>query len=573
MRSVLLLLLAAWATASDAVATAGATAGATTVEDFALLDHQGRYHQLTALADVPVVVLYSFATGCPIARQDVATLTRLAHSTAGTARILLLDPVVSDDRAAVAKEATDLGTTLPVLLDPAQLIARDLGITRTGEALVITTRDWKIVWRGPVDDRLDYGTQKPSATRNFLDEAITAAAAGTPAPTGTPAAKGCRITYETPPVADYATRIAPLLTTHCTGCHTTGGVAPFALGGYAQVRSHSAMISEVLRTRRMPPWGADAPSGTFHGDNVLTPAETAVLATWIAAGAPRGEGPDPLTTQPPAPGEWPLGTPDLVIDCPPQTIPATGVLPYRHAQVDIHLPQDTWIRAYDLHPSERAVMHHAFAFALPPGFRPKPNDPRFNGLDDFLADYVPGLGAVSFPPDCGKPLPKGSRIAFQLHYTTNGIAVTDRPRLGLYLTTTKPAREVRVASAKNLNFTIPPGAREHPASGSVTAPVAVSLIGMSPHLHLRGARMEYVAKLPDGSIRQLLSVPHYDLNWQAMYRPITPIALPAGTVITCSGAWDNSRFNPANPDPTKTVTWGEQSWDEMFLGYLVYSVP
>ena len=546
----------------------------TTVEDFALLDQHGRYHQLTAQADVPVVVVYIYQTGCPIARQDLPTLATLAADPASNARLLLLDPAPADDRAAIIAETDGPAPALPVLLDLSQVVARSMGVTRTGEALVITTKDWRLVWRGPVDDRLGYGTQKAAATRNFLAEAIAAAAAGKPLPSDAPAAKGCLITFEQHPPADYARVIAPLLATHCTSCHAVGGAAPFALNGHAQVKKHSAMISEVLRTRRMPPWGADAPGGTFVGDNVLTPAETAVLAAWVADGAPRGDGPDPLTTLAPASrDEWPLGMPDLIVECPPQQVPATGVLPYRRFTVPVTIPRDTWLRAYDLHPSERTVMHHGFAFAVPPGVAFKPGDPRFLGLDDFLADYVPGLGPITFPADSARPLAQGTGLAFQLHYTTSGTAVTDHPRLGLYFSDHKPARQVHVASVKNLKFTIPPGVRDQPASGALTTPTAVTLIGMSPHLHLRGSRMSFQAKLPDGSVRQLLSVPHYDLNWQMMYRPLTPLALPAGTVISCAGAWDNSRFNPANPDPTKTVHWGEQSWDEMFLGYLLYSTP
>ena len=546
---------------------------ASRVDDFALLDQHGRYHRLAAQADVPVVVLYAFATGCPIVRQDTAELNRLAKKYASSARILLVDAATADDRAAVAKEAAELTTTLPILLDPAQIVSRELGFQRTGEALLVTTRNWQIVWRGPLSDRLGYGTQKAEAGRNFLSEALIAAVANQPVPTDAPAAKGCLITYEVLPPLDYATQIAPLLVTHCSSCHVAGGVAPFALAGHAQAKSHSAMIKEVLRIRRMPPWGADAPAGTFVGDNVLTAAETARLIAWVDAGAPRGEGADPLAIPHPAPLEWPLGKPDLIIDCPPQTVPATGVQPYRRLVVDVDLPQDMWVRAYDLHPSALAVMHHAFAFSVPAGVTPRPDDPRLSGLDDFLADYVPGLGPIAFPDGCGKSLPAGSRIAFQLHYTTSGTAVTDRPRLGLYLSSAKPAHEVRNFSIKQTKFTISPGVREVPAEGKVTIPSPTTLIGMSPHMHLRGSHMAFTATLPDGSTISLLSVPHYDLNWQAMYRPLVPLTLPAGTVITCRGAWDNSRFNESNPDPSKTVHWGEQSWDEMFLGYLLYIAP
>ena len=268
--------------------------------------------------------------------------------------------------------------------------------------------------------------------------------------------------------------------------------------------------------------------------------------------------------------EWALGKPDLVIECPDQYVPATGVINYINFQMPLNLGEDRWVRAVDIHPSDRKTMHHAVTFAMGPNESNK-GQKKFNPMEDYFAEYVPGAGPQVFPEGTGKPLAKGSRIAFQLHYTTYGKATVDRPKLGIYFADKRPDRELKVASAHREDFKIPPGSRDFGVAAKWTAHGPITLYGLVPHMHLRGSRMSYEAKLPDGSTQPLLSVPRYDFNWQTTYWLAKPIALPAGTTITCSGAFDNSRFNEANPDPSVMVHWGQQSFDEMFIGYVLYA--
>lgn len=601
----LLLLSAAAAAADDPVGFA--------VDDFALLDHEGRWFQLGAQGDVPVVVLYVHGVGCPIVRANVHQLQELARRPryAREVRFVMLNASPQDARADLQEEVARIGITLPILDDEAQIVAESLGVTRTGEALVIRTEDRQVLWRGPVDDRLDYGTQKPVATRHYLAEALDAVLAGREPPADTPAAKGCAITFTQPRDrhrVDYAEHVVPILRDSCIECHRPGGIGPWAMKSYDKVHGWSAMIGEVVRTRRMPPWNADPAHGEFANDMSLTPEEVRTLVHWVEQGAPRGDGPDPLAADPPRRSDgWPLGEPDLVVDLPEQQVPATGVLPYRHHSQSVTLPRDVWVRAVHLRPSNEAVLHHAFAWLendptsdvaatdldqrmqrlleaaerlgqrgdLPPDAHQRLERLQRRGdrtgLTDFFASYVPGAGPNDFPPGTGKPVPRQARFRFQFHYTTTGYATTDRPQMALYFHDRRPRREVQVTSAFNLRFVIPPGEREVPVSASRSFERDVVLYAFSPHMHYRGSRMRYVAHYPNGERETLLSVPRYDMDWQLTYHLARPKPIPAGTRIVVEGAFDNSPYNPFNPDPTQRVRFGEQSWDEMFIGYLVYA--
>lgn len=578
-------------------------AGETTVDDFALLDHQGGFHQLSRHADAAVVVLYAYATGCPIVRQHLPELQVLASEYAAKGvRVACLDASPADDRAAVMAELQVLGITLPVLMDDTQLVAEGLGITRTGEALVIRGKDRALLWRGPFDDRVGYNAQKPAATRRYLREALDAALSGGTPPADAPPAKGCALTFTQPRathVIDYAADVAPIIQANCRECHRQGGVAPWAMDSHKQVAGRGAMIREVIRTRAMPPWDADPAHGRFANDCALSVAQTRTLVHWIEQGG-KPSARDPLAASKPAPTvEWPLGRPDLIIDLPPQDIPATGTVPYRHGSVRVDLPRDTWIRAVHLRPDHQEWLHHAFVFAdgdeeLPEDLAADPRIQRLlerfkdrelppelqervargmRGLTSFLATYVPGLDPKPFPSGTGRLLRKNENLPFQLHYTTNGVAGTDRPRLGLYFAKQPPERELKITSAFNLRLNIPPGARHVPVEATRAFPEARTLYALSPHMHYRGSSMRFTAEYPDGRQEVLLSVPRYDLDWQRTYVLAEPKDLPAGTKIRCVGVFDNSAMNPDNPDPTKRVRFGPQSWDEMFIGYLVYSQP
>lgn len=541
------------------------------VADFALLDHEGAFHRLYYHSDAEAIVLFVQGNGCPIARSSLPALRALRErfGPRGVA-FLMLNANPQDDRAAIAREAREFGIDFPILVDETQLVARALGITRTAEALLIDPDGWRVRFRGPVDDRVGYETQRPDATRHYLAEALEAQLAGGAPAEASVDSPGCLIFFpDREREASYADDVAPILKRRCRLCHYPDGVAPWAMTSYAAVRGWSSMMREVVLTRRMPPWHADPEVGRFSNDLALTPEETGTLVSWIDAGAPPGDGADPLADAPAAaPPEWPLGEPDLVLEAPAQALPATGVIDYRYERLEVPLDRDVWLRAVELKPANPAVMHHGTAFIrYPPGDPRRGEGPRITrGL---FAAYVPGRTPRPFPDGTAVFLPARARLVLQLHYTTTGRPETDTPRLGLYFADGPVEHELRYAAAVNTRFRIPPGARDHEASSSYTFQRDSVLYRLSPHMHYRGRRMRFEARYPDGAAELLLSVPNYDFNWQRQYVLAEPKPIPAGTTIVCHAGFDNSAQNPANPDPTETVYWGEQSFDEMLIGYFL----
>jgi peroxiredoxin len=541
------------------------------VDDFALLDHEGRFHRLSDYAEQRAVVLFVQGNGCPMARGALPALRAVRDELAPRGVMLLgLNANPQDDRAGVAAEVRAFGIDFPVLIDDTQLVAESLGVTRTAEALVIDPAGWRIAWRGPVDDSLHYDGTRP-AREHLLRDALRALLDGKPIATPVHDARGCLISAAPRRPASYTTEIAPLLARRCGSCHREGSVAPFALSSHAVVAGFGPMIREVVRTRRMPPWQPDPEIGRFSNDAGLARDEARALVHWIEAGAPRGDGVDPLAERaPPAPPEWNLGPPDLVLAGSAQEIPAAGVVPYVYETVDVPLERDVWVRAVDLHPTNPRPMHHGIAWIEPPeGKQPAPTEgPSFTrGL---LAGYVPGRSPEPLPEGTGHFLPVGSRVRFQLHYTTTGRAERDVPRLGLYFSERPLAHELATGAAGNMDFEIPPGAPDHREVAERTLSRDVLVYRWMPHMHYRGKSMRYEAHYPDGRVESLLSVPRYRFGWQLQYVLAEPKRLPAGTRLVVNAAFDNSARNPANPDPTVAVHFGEQSSDEMLFGYFLY---
>ncbi|MDJ0787548.1 MAG: redoxin domain-containing protein [Myxococcota bacterium] len=546
------------------------------VENFALLDHRGAFHELRGYADRSAIVLFVHGNGCPIARHALPVLHELARELKerGVA-FLLLNANLQDDRDSIAAEAREWQVELPILVDESQLVAEALGVTRTAEAIVIDPRTWRVAYRGPVDDRLHYQTQRP-ARAHYLRDALEDVLAGREVAKPLRDAAGCLILFpEADPAAhaeiSYSETIAPLLEQRCRSCHRSGGVAPWAMTGYPMVRGWSPMMREMLRTKRMPPWHADPDVSHFRNDISLDVSELRTLVHWIEAGAPRGEGPDPLANSPrPPPPEWTHGEPDWILELPEQEIPPTGVVPYRYETIELETEEDLFVRGVELKPSNARVMHHGLAWIrYPKGHAaPRVQGPRFTR--GMFAAYVPGRENEPFPDGAGYFVPAGSRLRFQLHYNSTGRAETDTPRLGLYLAEAPLRHELKTGSVARFDFEIPPGAREHEEEAVAEIDRDILIYRLSPHMHLRGKRMSIEARYPDGRREMLLSVPRYDFNWQRQYVLDPPREIPAGSTLHVRAAFDNSEHNPANPDPSVPVRYGEQTFEEMLFGYFLY---
>ncbi len=547
------------------------------ISDFALLDHEGKFHQLSWYGDQKAVVVFVQGNGCPIGRNSLPTLKALRDEFAGQdVTFFGLNPQPQDNRESIAKEATEFGIDFPILLDEAQLVAENLGVDRTAETFIINPKTREVVFRGPIDDRLGYETQKPAAKNHYLKDALNNYLAGNAIAADIPESPGCLISFpakekheKTPP--SYTADVAPILINQCVDCHHDGGIGPWAMTDHKMVQGWSRMMKEVLLTRRMPPGQIDPHVGKPIKDMVkITPEELQTLVHWIDAGAPMGEGEDPLAQLTFNNPTFSMGEPDIILKVPAQSIPATGVLDYRYVPVPMNLEEDIWIKAVEYVPGDRQVLHHIITYLSSPADRTSSGSDDGNGLGDSIGGFAPGRQPDIWRDDSGALVRAGSSLLLQMHYTTSGKETVDETLIGIYLHDEPPKYVMSGSSAGQRRFLIPPHAKEHKLEGVQEVDRDAWLYGLMPHMHYRGKYMNYTAEYPDGTTELLLSVPKYDFNWQFNYQLEEPVFLPAGSKIIARGAMDNSERNPYNPDPSKPVRFGLQTMHEMFFGFTTY---
>jgi hypothetical protein len=389
--------------------------------------------------------------------------------------------------------------------------------------------------------------------------------------------------------------VLPILQERCQGCHRPGEVGPMAFGAYDQTRPWAKAIKQAVLLGKMPPWNADAPPGRFHNDPRLSQPEIDKLVAWADSGAPLGnpkDAPKPLTF---AEG-WSIDQPDQIFEVPvPFQVPATGTLEYTYAIVPTGFKEDRWITQAEVRPGNRAIVHHANVYIREPGsswlreypmgklFIPEERGERVGTggsssagasvREQVIAGYAPGRPSKQVPDGYAMLIPAGSDLVFQLHYTTNGKASTDVTRIGFVFSKQLPSKRVIRVQASNAGFAIPPGAADYPVAGSASLGVECELLNVYPHMHLRGKSMTLSAVYPTGEREEFVRVPHYDFNWQLVYSLSRPRILPKGTVLKAEATFDNSANNRTNPDPKSTVRWGDQSWNEMMVGFFDLAIP
>jgi hypothetical protein len=352
---------------------------------------------------------------------------------------------------------------------------------------------------------------------------------------------------------------------HCQECHRPGEIGPFSLLTYDDAKKRSGRIREALVEQRMPPWQADPRHGKFHNDRRMSRDEINTILAWIDAGAPKGEDKDM-----PPPREfvegWKIGKPAKVYTMKDEfKVPEKGTLDYQRFIVDPGFKEDVWIQAAECRPGNRAVVHHILVYILAPGkFTPYEKD----GTAATLSGWAPGDMPTLFPPGTAKLIKAGSKLQFEVHYTPNGTAQTDRSSVGVIFAKKPPERQVEVNILANLGLKIPPKEALVKGQMTYTFPDDALVLSFMPHMHLRGTSAKYVITYPDGKSETVLSVPDYDFNWQSVYAFKEPLKVPKGTKLTWSATWDNSADNPRNPDPSKEVRWGLQTWDEMQNGWM-----
>ena len=375
-------------------------------------------------------------------------------------------------------------------------------------------------------------------------------------------------------VPTFSKDVAPLFYKNCAGCHRPGETAPMSLLSYKEARPWAASIAEKVLDRSMPPWLADPHVGNFENARALSAEEIRTISTWARNGAPEGD-PRDLPPAPRFPEGWHIGKPDMVLSMNEDyAVPAAGTIPYQNFRVETTLEEDKWVKAAEIRPGNRAIVHHVIVYMREPGGpaaqagKPTPSD----GRDPLLVGFAPGEQPAVYPENQGKLLKKGTTLIFQLHYTPNGTAGTDRTSVGLIFAKEPPARKVVTWRALNSSFVLPPGDANHEVISSWTAPEDLHINIFMPHMHLRGKDFKYTLVYPDGRREVVLNVPRYDFNWQLVYRLAEPLAVPKGTKIECVAHFDNSANNKFNPDPAKEVKWGPQTWEEMMIGWFDYTM-
>lgn len=589
MRSALLATVSAVLAAQAHASTP--QAGPTVVGDFGLIDHRGVQHQLSRLGNNKAVVIISQANSCQESVNQLPKykLMRTQWEKKGV-HFLMLNADNKDTLDSVRRTASVYDIDFPIMKDEAQLVAEDLNITKAGEIVVVNPESRRVLYRGPLDkaprsggDDDGEGGAASKAQQQALAGVLQQAVAGEEVKETVTVENKGGCAYEFPSkqmhakaAPDYAKDIAPILKEKCTHCHVQGGIAPFAMSSYDIVRGFAPMIKEVLMTKRMPPAQVDPHVNRFQNANYISNQELQTLVHWIDSGAPRGDAKkDPMTEIKPLNDEWHLGPPDYIVEVPAYTVPATGVIDYFNHVIDLPFNEDKYVRAVQFIPGDTRVLHHLLSYMSSPDYDRTKVISEEN-VRDFLEGYAPGkTDATQFPQGTGVFVPKGFKLVMQMHYTTMGKEVVDKTRVGLYFHKTPPKNKYLTypISHGGQALQIPAGEQEYKLNGSFTFKDDIMVYALRPHMHYRGRAFKFTVIYPDQTRETLMNVPNYNFAWQPTYRLTEPKFLPAGSRIITDGVYDNSKWNSWNPNPNVMAKGGPQSWDEMFIGYVTYTMP
>lgn len=408
----------------------------------------------------------------------------------------------------------------------------------------------------------------------------------------------------------FAEDVAPILYANCTTCHRPDGLGPFSLLDYDSAKKKVDEMHDAVEARQMPPWHAEGPHGVFSNDRRLSDADRQTILRWIDAGAKPGDL-SKLPPRPDYPTKWVLGTPDATVAMPDEfTIPATGTVEYQYFQIPTNFTEDKWIQSIEIQPGAREVVHHVLVYARapqapapaaavpPPAPAPAgtpaqppvlirvrtqaalPEPPRLDTLHApprqlgvLIGTSTPGNNVMEFAKGTALRVRAGTILTFQMHYTAHGHEMKDRTVVGFHFAKEMPEEEIFATAFYNGSLKLPAGAKDVAIPAEIGAGQPIRVWGMMPHTHLRGTRWQYKLEKPDGTSEIILDVPHYDFNWQTYYMFAKPLEIPAGSKITSMAWYDNSATNKNNPDASKDVTWGDQTWEEMQYTGLLYSIP
>ncbi len=537
--------------------------------DFELLDVAGKRHASGEWTEAKAVVVMFLGTECPLAKIYAGRVNQLA-ATYGPrgVRFVAIDANVQDTAEEIAAFVRDNELQFPVLVDPGNTVADRFGAVRTPEVFLIDGNRM-VRYHGRVDDQYGVGVQRSEPTRRDLVEALDELLAGKDVSQAELPVAGCFIGRATKPTASdiiYSKHVARIFQQHCVECHRPGEIGPFPLTSYQETVGWGETIREVVSEGRMPPWFADPRHGKFFNDCRLSDEQKRQIGQWVAGGCPEGD-PHDLPEPRQFVNGWNIAEPNLVLKMAqePYHVPPEGVIDYQNFVIDPKFTEDKWIVASEARPGNRAVVHHILVFLKTPDDK----DDILRG--SLLAAYAPGSPPrTAHTKGLAKKIPAGSKIVMQIHYTPTGKAQDDLSSFGLVFCDAKEVTQVVESGwALNILFEIPPGAKDYKVLSQHRFADDRLLLAMTPHMHVRGKSFRYEAIYPDKRREILLDVPRWDFNWQIDYELAEPKLMPKGTVIRCEAHYDNSADNPSNPDPKRAVRFGEQTWDEMMIGWFV----
>jgi Ca2+-binding EF-hand superfamily protein len=551
------------------------------IEDLSFVTIDGKTGRLSDYRKSGALVIAFTGVGCPLTKKFAPTLAAIEDS-AGKRGVsfIFVNPTASDDSQEQLSAARAHGLAGPVIHDLKGAFGRALGALTTTDVFVLD-KARTLVYRGALSDQYGIGYSKDSPSVNYLTDAIGATLKSKQPNIAATWAPGCALDLEeakgTSANLTYHNRVSRIVQKNCLECHRRGGVGPFSLATYKDVVGNAAMMRSVVGDGLMPPWfAAPNPGGehTWANDRSLSAEDKHDLIAWLNSDKPIGDPADaPLLRG--FPTEWNIGRPDAIFALPRKvSVKATGQMPYVNLVVKTDFKEDRWVTATEIRPTFPEVVHHVLVAVVPPREAGNRRDRNRNREErGFLAAYVPGNTYRIWGDGMAKHLPAGASLHFQLHYTPTGKAVRDQTELALTFADKPPLNVVRIASLSNHKISIPPRAGNHSESKRLYIANDVEVMSFLPHMHLRGKAFRYDLLDPDGKRSTLLDVPAYDFNWQLQYRYTKPRLIKGGSTIEAIAWYDNSAENPANPNPNQTVKWGDQTDEEMLVGYVEYYVP
>jgi len=538
------------------------------IADVAFTDAAGNASSLARAMGEKGLVIALRDPECPLSKKYSPLLGRLEDEARASGFGFLFSLVGDADTARRDIEAYEFSA--PYAVDESGALARELAAMTTTEVFVLD-RARTLVYRGMIDDQYGLGFAKPAVGEAHLEGVLAQLAAGkTVEPYGT-VAHGCLLELDEVPepaerVVTYHEVVSRIVQSRCESCHRDGGVAPFPLSTFEQVNKKKRMMKWAVKSGSMPPWFAADGTGPWANDCSLTEQEKDDLLGWIASGAPEGDPAHAPLPREYTPG-WTIGEPDYVIAMDESfTVPAEGVVDYQYFYAKTDFPEDRWVRAVELRPTAPEVTHHALVLLGDADEKPQPM--QGDGSESFYAVNVPGQRGIVFPEGYGKRLPAGAWLKFQMHYTPNGTEQVDQTEMAFIFADGPVEHEIETGAANNESFSIPPGAFNYEVTGEMEFEEDALVMTLFPHTHVRGIAFLYELTYPDGRTEPLLEIPAYDFNWQLYYELEDPIEVPKGTVLRATAWYDNTADNPANPDATAYVGFGDQTFDEMMIGYV-----